>query len=364
MKKITVTLEKRENRSYDILIGTDILDRIGCLIAKSRIAERYIIISDERVAEIHGRRTLDALSAAGLSVSLLTFPPGESSKNMAACLDLIGRLVEQDLDRQSALIALGGGVTGDMTGLIASLFMRSIPYIQMPTSLLAMVDSSIGGKTGVDLPQGKNLLGAFYQPRMVCIDLRFLDSLPPEELINGLAETVKYSIIEDIELFGLLEQHSSAILAGDSTLLAAAVERSCTIKKGIVEMDERDMGLRKILNFGHTLGHAVEASSGYEISHGRAVSLGMVAAVRLSEKLKHLASEERARIEDLIGSLELPCSIPRGATTEAIISHMRHDKKKINKIINFVLLKKIGVPFINGSIEDELIRETIEGMRQ
>jgi len=364
MKRIKINLDKRSSLSYEISMGYNILDRIGLVIAKSNLAHRYIVIADSNVSAIYGGKFLAVLRDMAIKVDLIEFPAGEKSKNIDSILGIVRKLIGLGADRSSALIALGGGVTGDMTGFIASIYMRSIPYIQIPTSLLAQVDSSIGGKTGIDLPEGKNLLGAFFQPAMVFVDLQFLNTLPDGEFNNGLSEIVKYGIIDDIELFNLLEMETDGIRKRDPDLLETIVGRSCKIKKGVVEIDERDMGMRRILNFGHTIGHAVEAESGYKISHGNAISVGMIASARISEKLKHLSSGDRDRIEHLIGSIDLLDHIPESISTEGILSKMRTDKKKKGDSIHFVLLKKIGLPFINGSVEEALIRETIEGLRK
>ncbi len=253
---------------------------------------------------------------------------------------------------------------GDMVGFIASVFMRSIPYIQIPTTLVAQVDSSIGGKTAIDLPYGKNLLGTFYQPGAVFADLSFLDTLPEKEFNNGLAEIIKYGIIEDEKMFHALEDNMEAVKQKDAALLLKLVENCCRIKKSIVEIDEKEQGLRRILNFGHTLGHALEAISKYKITHGEGVALGMIAAARISEKMGYLASEETKRIEGLISSAGLPGKIPKSFAPESIISQLRMDKKKKGDIVHFVLLKKIGMPFVNGGIEASLISEVIEEMKK
>ena len=364
MKRIKINLDKQSSLSYEIYIGHNILDRIGLVIAKSNSAHRYIVITDSNVYALHGEKFLAVLRNMGISVDLIEFPAGENSKNVDSILTIVKKLIDLGVDRSSALIALGGGVTGDITGFIASIYMRSIPCIQIPTSLLAQVDSSIGGKTGIDLPEGKNLLGTFFQPSMVFIDLQFLNTLPDGEFNNGLSEIVKYGIIDDIELFNLLERETDGIKKRSPDLLETIVGRSCKIKKGIVEIDERDMGVRRILNFGHTIGHAVEAESEYKISHGNAVSVGMIASAIISEKLNHLSSEDRDRIEHLIRSVGLLDHIPESISTKGILSKIRTDKKKRGDSIHFVLLKKIGVPFINGSVEEALIRETIEELRK
>lgn len=364
MKRIKVNLDKQSSTSYEICIGHNILDRIGLVISKSNLARHYIVITDSNVSSLYREELLTALKNVNLNVDLIEFPAGEISKNTDTVLTIIKKLINLGADRNSALIALGGGVTGDMTGFIASIYMRSIPYIQIPTTLMAQVDSSIGGKTGIDLPEGKNLLGAFFQPKSVFIDLQFLKTLPDEEFMNGLSEIVKYGIIDDMELFNILERETENIKSRSMDLLELMVERSCKIKKGIVEIDEMDMGVRRILNFGHTIGHAIEAESGYMIPHGNAVSIGMIASARISEKLHYLSSEDRNRIEHLIKSIDLPDHLPTSISMEGMLSKIRTDKKKKGDLVHFVLLKKIGVPFINGSVKEAIIRETIEELRK
>jgi 3-dehydroquinate synthase len=261
------------------------------------------------------------------------------------------------------LIALGGGVVGDLVGFIASVFMRSIPYIQIPTTLMAQVDSSIGGKTAIDLPSGKNLLGTFYQPQAVFADLRYLTTLPEKEFENGLAEIIKYGIIDDEKMFCLLEDNMESVKKGDPALLLKLVETCCRIKKSIVEIDEKEQGLRRILNFGHTLGHAIEAQSDYAVAHGEGVALGMIAASRISENIGYLESAQRERIESLIGKSGLPVRLPVALSSEGISARLKMDKKKKGDVIHFVLLKKIGMPFINGSIEEKVIADVLEGMK-
>lgn len=364
MKRIKVHLDKQSSLSHEICIGHDILDRIGFVIAKGNLAQRYTVITDSNVSTLYGEEFLGVLKEAGVKADLIEFPAGEASKNMDTVLTIVKDLINRGIDRSSALIALGGGVTGDMTGFISSIYMRSIPCIQVPTTLMAQVDSSIGGKTGIDLPEGKNLLGTFSQPQAIFIDLRFLKTLPDNEFINGLSEVVKYGIIDDVNLFNLLEEKSGTIRDRDPDILQTIVERSCEIKKGVIEIDEKDRGVRRILNFGHTIGHAIEAASEYTIPHGNAVSAGMIATARISEKMKYLSSEDRDRIEQLVRAAGLADHIPASLSTEGIILKTRVDKKKEGSSIHFVLLKKIGMPFINGSVEDALIHETIEELKK
>ena len=364
MKKIKVNLDKKVASSYEIRIGYDVLDRIGLLVAKNMPALHYIIITDFNVSAIYGRLLLDRLRGMSLTADIIDFPAGEDAKNIGTAIAIVERLIKLGADRKSALLALGGGVVGDMTGFIASTFMRSVPYIQIPTTLMAQVDSSIGGKTAIDLPEGKNLLGTFYQPRAVFIDVKFLETLPQEAINDGLAEAIKYGVIDDVEFFNCLERNIKAIKDRDREVLEKIIENSCRIKKGIVEIDERELGLRRVLNFGHTIGHAIEAESNYTVSHGAAVSLGMVAAARISESMYDFPHRDRKRIEHLLENAGLSCRIPQTITTDGIITRLSADKKKEGDTIHFVLLKKMGMPFINGGVPESVLRETVEGMKK
>ncbi|MDQ5988093.1 MAG: 3-dehydroquinate synthase [Syntrophus sp. SKADARSKE-3] len=363
MNKLKVNLDKKSASSYEIYIGKGILDRIATMIVKGNWGARYIVVTDSNVAPLHGERVLSALRGLDLKVDLICFPAGEASKTMDTCLMLADRLMELGADRTSALIALGGGVVGDMTGFLASIFMRGIPCIQMPTSLLAQVDSSIGGKTGVDLAAGKNMLGTFYQPKAVFIDLAFLETLPEEEFSNGLAEIVKYGVIEDPELLHIMESETEAVKNRDKGVMERLITKSCRIKKGIIEIDVTEKGLRRILNFGHTIGHAIEAESDYTVSHGQGVSIGMAAAARLAESLDYLPTKERLRIETILTQVGLPRHIPGTLEKERILARIKTDKKKKGTVTPFVLLKKIGMPFVNGEVSEELIGKTIEAIQ-
>jgi 3-dehydroquinate synthase len=364
MKKIKVNLDKKVSNSYDICIGYDILDQIGQMIAKRHPASRSLIVTDSNVSALYGESVLHMFERVGIKAGLIEFPAGEASKNITTVLEIAGKMLRYGADRDSLLIALGGGVVGDMTGLIASLYMRSVPYIQMPTSLMAQVDSSIGGKTAIDLPEGKNLLGTFYQPRAVYIDLKFLSTLSEKEFKNGLAEVIKYGIIEDKGFFRFLEENMARIKNRDNDALERVVENSCRIKQSIVEIDEKEGGLRRVLNFGHTIGHAIESASGYEISHGEAVACGMIAAVGISERLCELPSEDRDRVEHLIRSTGLVCRIPQGITPHDILPRLSVDKKKIGSTIHYVLLKKIGVPFIHEGVPENVLNHVLEELRK
>jgi 3-dehydroquinate synthase len=364
MKRIKVHLDKKTSSSYEIYIGNGIIDRMGLLLAKHNWGERYIIITDDIVSTLHGAGVQGTLKEMGLKTDMVDFPAGEASKDMQTSLRIVDQLRALGADRTSALIALGGGVVGDITGFVASIYMRGIPYIQVPTTLLAQVDSSIGGKTGIDLSTGKNILGTFYQPKGVFIDLAFLKTLERREMKNGLAEVVKYGIIDDPELFGILEAKADAIKKGDVDLLEEIITRSCRIKKGVVEIDELEKGVRRILNFGHTIGHAIETESGYTVSHGDAVSMGMVASAAISERMHYLPTEDRERIIALIRAMGLPDRISKSLKPKEIVARMKGDKKKAGDVLNFVLLKKIGMPFVTSDVPEALIRETIEELQK
>lgn len=362
MRTLKVNLDKKTLSSHEIRIGQNILDRMILLVAKNHRASRYVIVTDSNVNRLYGRTMLAAMDQAGMNASLMEIPAGEASKNMAMVMDLAARLLELGADRGTLLVALGGGVVGDLTGFIASVYMRAVPYLQIPTTLVGQVDSAIGGKTAVDLPQGKNLLGTFYQPRAVFVDLNFLESLPDKEFNNGLAEIIKYGIIEDEKLFKLLETDMEAVKSRDASLLLKIIETCCRIKKSIVEIDEHEQGLRRILNFGHTLGHALEAVSNYQLTHGEGVALGMAAAARLSVKMKYLSEGDSLRVKQVIARAGLPTGIPAVFNPQDVVNRLKMDKKKKDDVIHFVLIKKIGMPFVNGSISDQMIGDVLEEM--
>jgi len=363
MRSIKVNLDKKTSSSYEIRIGYKIIDRMALIIAKNHKANRYVLITDSYVGNIYAKQMMDSLKDVGLNINLVEFPAGESSKNINTALDIVGKLLELGADRGTMLIAFGGGVVGDLVGFIASIYMRGISYIQIPTTLIGQVDSSIGGKTAIDLPVGKNLLGTFCQPRAVFADLNFLETLPQKEFNNGLAEIIKYGVIDDEKMFRLLEDNMDAIKKRDSVLLTKIVETCCRIKKSIVEIDEKEQGLRRLLNFGHTIGHAIEAVSKYAISHGEGVALGMIAAARISEKKKYLDTTQTKRIEELILRAGLPVKIQCAFSAADIIFRLAMDKKKKDDVVHFILLKKIGMPFVNGGITDKLMGDVIEGMK-
>ncbi len=363
MKRLTLNIERKDAVTCDIVIGYDIMDRVGLLLSKDYGKMRCIMITDNQVASLYGEEVSTRFRNMGLEVTMIAIPAGEASKTMETALSVMKEMLTLGADRTSVIIALGGGVVGDLAGFVASVYMRGIPYIQIPTTLMAQVDSSIGGKTAVDLPEGKNLIGTFNQPQAIYIDLKFLETLSEKEMKNGLAEIIKAGIIEDISLFNLLEAEAKAVRERHRSILAAIVEKAVRVKKGIVELDEREKGLRRILNFGHTMGHALEAESGYGMSHGEAVSIGMVAAARIAEKIYDLPAADRERIEALIAAIGHPTTVPASMSPDGILARLKMDKKRVGDTIHFVLIKKIGFPFVNGGIADNTLRGLIEELR-
>jgi 3-dehydroquinate synthase len=363
MNQMNVKIGRKADHSYEIYIGDEILDRVGMILAKDGRAQRHVIVTDSHIDALHGERVQTALEKMNLRVDRITVPPGEEAKGIETVLTVTERLTSLGADRQTVLIALGGGVIGDLTGFAAAIYLRGIPVIQIPTTLLAQVDSSIGGKTGVDTAAGKNLLGTFNQPKGVFIDIAFLRTLPDDIFRSGLAEVIKYGIIELPELLDDLERAVANGGLRETAFLERTIATACRIKKEIVELDERDCELRRILNFGHTVGHAVEAASGYALSHGESVAIGMVAAARLSERLHGLPADDAARIAAVIRSVGLPDRIPAEMDLEDILSRLSLDKKKEGGTIHFVMIRKLGTPFVNGGIPEEILRNTLKGLK-
>ena len=364
MEPIRVNLERSGSDSYEIDIGEGVLDRLSVMIKAQDGVDRCVVITDSGVNSLYGEMVRKKLQPAGVPVDLIEIPAGESSKSMGTVLDVARQLIELNASRKSLLIALGGGVVGDLAGFLASIYKRSVPYVQIATTLVAQVDSSVGGKTGIDLPEGKNLLGTFYQPRAVFIDLSLLRTLSDKDFKNGLAEIIKYGIISDEEMFELLEQERAAVVERQLPVMRILVERSCRIKARIVEMDEQEGGLRRILNFGHTIGHAIEAASDYRLTHGEAVAIGMAAAAKMSYRLDYLDERSCKRIVGVIKQYGLPTEIPGDFNTKAILGFMASDKKAVGARLYFVLIRKIGVPFVTAEVPQSVIIDVIEGLRR
>jgi len=356
----TVTVPLGAN-TYDILIGPRLLTELGEDLKSNMPAPRYIIITDSNVEDYFGADLIRLLRQAGIQVELLSFAAGEGSKNMDTVMDLACRMIDMGADRQTAILALGGGVVGDVAGFLASIYMRGVPLVQIPTTLLAQVDSSVGGKTGVDLPEGKNLLGTFYQPKRVYADIGILTALPQAEIRNGLAEVVKYGMIRSPELFDFLEEKWRDVINLEPLATAHIVFNSCSIKADVVSVDEREGDLRRILNFGHTVGHAVEAAAHYQIPHGEAVSMGMVAVSRISVAKGLMPEGDLERLCRLLDRLNLPREIPADLSAKELIDLLQHDKKAKSGRPCFVLSRGIGQILITDDVSNKELAVAIEG---
>nr|MBF0223464.1 3-dehydroquinate synthase [Desulfobulbaceae bacterium] len=343
------------DRSYPISISNGLLSGIGADLKARKIAKRFVVVSDATVAGLYGDQIVKSLSEAGFSPELVTFPAGEASKTMATVAMLASRLAQLGVDRKDGLLALGGGVTGDITGFLAASYMRGINFVQVPTTLLAQVDSSVGGKTGVDIPEGKNLVGAFYQPKAVYIDSLVLNSLPAGELLNGIAEVIKYGVIYDRAFFDYLDENRQLILALDLAVIEHVISKSCSIKADVVGKDEKESDLRRILNFGHTIGHAVEADSNYELGHGLAVAIGMVAACRLARMKKIFSAADAEKVEKLIAAFGLATEIPAGRDPGRLKGYLQTDKKTVAGKPFFVLPTQIGKVIITSDVDEKLV---------
>ena len=332
------------SRSYDIKIGTGLLSRLGAECARLGLGTRCAIISDTNVAPRFGKAAQNALAKAGFAPALITIPAGATAKSLKTVEACYNQLAAQRLERKSFIVALGGGVVGDLAGFAAATYLRGLPFVQVPTTLLAQVDSSVGGKVGLNLKAGKNLVGAFHQPRLVLCDLHTLGSLPRREYRAGLAEVIKYGVIYDSGLFRQLERDLPKLLHCDARALAAVVARCCAIKAEVVRQDETESGLRAILNFGHTIGHALEAISHYgKYLHGEAIAIGQVAAARLSAEVLGLPAPEVERIEAIFRRAGLPTRLELNAPQrKKVLTAMQLDKKVSGGEIKFVLARRIG----------------------
>jgi 3-dehydroquinate synthase len=331
-----------EGERYQIWIGGGLLDRAGAAVAEVCRAGRYAVISDSRVAGLYAPRLLEALGRAGLSAEMFQFPAGEWNKSRESWSALTDGLLRAGLGRDSAVVALGGGVTGDLAGFVAATYMRGIPVIQIPTTLLAMIDASIGGKTGVDTRAGKNLVGAFHPPLRVLVDPTVLGTLPVAELASGLAEAFKHGLILDAEYFERTRGDAAAILAAEPAALERLIRRSIEIKARVVSRDVRERRYRQILNVGHTVAHAVEALSGYALRHGEAVAIGLVAEARLGEAVGITRPGVAARVEDALEAARLPVALDADVDPARFMEVIGVDKKRVAGRPRYALLERIG----------------------
>ncbi|HWI14883.1 MAG TPA: 3-dehydroquinate synthase, partial [Burkholderiales bacterium] len=361
MNMHTLEVELGE-RSYPVHIGSGLLDQ-AALIASRLPQKKAAIVTNDVVGPLYLTRLQDALAASGVQTVAIVLPDGEDHKNWQTLNRIFDQLLDHRCERQTTLIALGGGVVGDIAGFAAAVFQRGMPFVQVPTTLLAQVDSAVGGKTAINHPAGKNMIGAFYQPLAVVADIATLDTLPDRELSAGLAEVIKYGAIGDIAFFDWLEQNIDRLVARDPKALAHAVEQSCRAKAAVVARDERESGPRALLNFGHTFGHAIEAGLGYGVwLHGEAVAAGMVIAARLSAALGYVDALQVERLSALLARARCPVVAP-DLGAERYLELMGHDKKVAGGKIRYVLLRRLGDAFVGeapeSAVKDVLTRSVV-----
>ncbi len=352
------------DRSYTIHVGNGLLAKLGDHCRRLKLGERCVIVTDSNVGPRFADAAIRALKMAGFVPSVITVPAGETSKSLKIVGECYDQLAMKRLERRSFLVALGGGVVGDLAGFVAASYLRGLPFVQVPTTLLSQVDSSVGGKVGINLKAGKNLVGAFHQPKVVLCDLETLTPLPDREFRSGLAEVIKYGVIRDAELFRRLEREMDRILKRDAATLANVISRCCAIKAEVVASDETESGPRALLNFGHTVGHGLEAVAGYgEYLHGEAISIGQVAAARLSTRLSTLTEKDADRIRDLMVKAGLPVTLKLAPKKrEALFDAMRLDKKVSGGELKFILAQSIGAATWGQRVPDSDINAVLAAL--
>lgn len=343
------------DRGYDILVGVGLLADAGAIVGPHLARPQTVIITDETVANLHLATLRGAFTDAGIACSEIIVPAGEGSKTFAQLERILDQLLEARIERSDCIVALGGGVVGDLAGFAASILRRGTSVVQVPTTLLAQVDSAVGGKTGINTRQGKNLIGTFHQPRLVVIDVNVLETLPKREFLAGYAEVVKYGLIGDAEFFAWLEANGSAAVAGDADARRHAIVESCRAKARVVEADERETGQRALLNLGHTFAHAFEAEAGYDggLLHGEAVAVGLVMAFQLSARLGLCPEADAARVQRHLSAIGLPTtlrSVETGWDVDRIAGRMTQDKKSRQGVVPFVLARGIGKAFLSNDV--------------
>lgn len=353
-------LANTRSKEYPIFLSVDAVDQVGQLWASLGNSGKVVIVVDETVAGLYLERVRQAFADAGFAVDAIEVQAGEGAKSLSRAAELYSRLFGLQTRRRDALCALGGGVVGDLTGFVASTYMRGVKLIQVPTTLLSQVDSSIGGKTGVNIQEAKNYVGSFYQPDMVFSDPAFLKTLPRAQVVEGLAEVVKYALLSGEDFFDALQSSYEEMLQLNMAFLEPVVRRCVEYKLAVVSEDERDYGRRAVLNLGHSVGHGVESAGDYELySHGEAVALGLQAAIRLSENYFSLPREYGERLESLLRLLGLPLVLD-GVDPGAVLAAMSSDKKADDISANMVLLRALGEPVINCDVGEELLRREVE----
>ena len=356
MQTVTVALGER---SYAIHIGQGVLDAVGEILAQLPVTKKALVVTQAAIAAAYGERVVQSLRARGFMAEALEVLDAEEAKSLTWLERLYDRAIELRLDRRSPIVALGGGVVGDLAGFAAATYMRGVPFVQIPTTLLAQVDSSFGGKTAINHRRGKNLIGAFYQPRAVLIDVDTLRTLSPRELRSGLAEVVKYGVIAKPDLFELLEGCTTAGLLQDAALLTRVIRECCQIKADVVAADEHETSIRAILNFGHTFGHAIEAAGGFSTyTHGEAVAIGMVWATDLSQRMGLCHADLLVRVKRLLQSLGLPIALK--ARIEGIHDTILLDKKAVAGRLRFILVEGLGRVSIRDDVPSQLVEAIID----
>jgi len=366
--RVPIKLRRMADESYDIRIGRGLAPRLTVALRKHPLGQRYVIVTDSHLNR-QGESLRAAFKRRGLTADLISFPAGEGSKSRRVRDEIEDGIIRLGAGRDTALVALGGGVVGDLAGFVAATFKRGIPCIQIPTTLIGMVDSAIGGKTGINHPAGKNLIGAFHQPAAVYIDLDYLKTLPGRHFTSGLAEVIKCGVIADRALFASLETHLDRILRREPDLMSRVIEACCRIKARVVMGDPRESNRRKILNFGHTIGHAIETLSGFRLAHGEAVSIGMAAEARIAARAGILAAGAAERIARLCERAGLPTAVPPAFSPSAILEVARHDKKNRQGRIAYALPGRIGaMAGVKGDYavqaDDELVMEVLQDLRR
>jgi len=345
--------------SYDVHCRWGALDDLGALMREAGLSGSAFVVADDCVASLAGERALASLRAAAFDADIFTFAPGEASKNLDTVRAAYDWLLAHAAERGSAIVALGGGVTGDLAGFVAATYLRGVPFVQAPTSLLAMVDASIGGKVGVDHPRGKNLIGAFYPPRLVVQDTGLLATLPPRSLREGFAEVIKHGLIMDPPMLDLLERESEHLLAVERELTTEVVARNAALKAAVVSEDEREGGRRTILNYGHTIGHAIEAVTGYAaVRHGEAIAVGMMAAAEIGRRFGVTPEHIGARQARLFEQYGLPTRMP-GVDIDVVVAATALDKKVAAKKVRWVLLEDAGRPVTRDDVPEDLVRDAL-----
>ncbi|MBI2463886.1 3-dehydroquinate synthase [Candidatus Peregrinibacteria bacterium] len=397
MIKHIISLQKKIDHSYSIVIGTNMMNSIADELKKHFPASKYIIITDHTVKKLHGKKILKKCKKHGLKTSIIALKSGETSKNLQSIEKIINKMTKKSCDRSSMIVALGGGVIGDIAGFVASIFMRGIPYIQIPTTLLAMVDSSIGGKTGVNNSLAKNMIGTFHQPKKVYIDTFFLQTLPRKHIQNGVVEVIKHAIIRDAELFDYLEKNAHAIFNAKNAknnnhlmantknheknintilrsknsekndenkikneIMNKIIIQSCKIKARVIEKDEKENNIRMLLNYGHTLGHAIEQVTNYRLLHGICVAKGIILINKIAVKKKWMEKIDSEKIQRLLETFEIDTSLPKKIDKNALMKTLHHDKKFHNGKKNWIIVKKIGHAEIVTDIKNEDIKSVLK----